>query len=36
MQPKYFSESIALESKLTFCHTDPSPLGALVGLAPPK
>jgi len=33
-QPKYFSESIALKSKLKFCHTIPT--GALVGLSPPK
>jgi len=36
LQPKYFSESIALKSKLKFCHTVPLPRGGFVGLIPSK
>jgi len=32
--PKYFSESIALKSKLEFCHTVQSPRRAFGGLSP--
>ena len=33
---KYFSESIALKSKLKFCHTVQSPRGAFSGISPSK
>jgi len=36
LQPKYFSESIGLKSKLKFCHTVSLPRGGFVGLIPSK